>query len=79
MVDDPLPEYTNYVLGGHYDAETNSIHWEGSVAPEDQLEISLLVRLDSDVPIGTQITNQAILTDDALGDTDSISTEVIAR
>jgi immune inhibitor A len=78
VVDDPLPEYTNYVLGGHYDEETNSIHWEGQVAPGEMVDIGVLVTLDADVPIGTLITNQAVLTDDALGDSDSISTEVVA-
>jgi uncharacterized repeat protein (TIGR01451 family) len=78
VVDDPLPEYTNYVLGGHYDEETNSIHWEGQVAPGEMVDIGVLVTLDADVPIGTLITNQAVLTDDALGESDSISTEVVA-
>jgi immune inhibitor A len=78
VVDDPLPEYTHYVLGGHYDEVSNSIHWEGTVPPEETAEIAVLVTLDADVPVGTQITNTAVLTDDALGDSDSITTEVVA-
>jgi hypothetical protein len=36
-----------------------------------------VVRVNGDTPVGTVITNEAYLADDALGDSASVTTEVI--
>jgi hypothetical protein len=53
------------------------IHWKGQVAPWSKRTIQFWVRVDSDAPIGTIITNEAYLADNAHGDTASVTTEVV--
>jgi hypothetical protein len=77
VLDDPIPEHTTYVACRHYDQASNSVHWEGKVGPWSARRIYLWVRVDTDAPVGTIITNEAYLTDDALGDIVSVTTEVV--
>ena len=77
VLDDPIPEHTTFVGGRHYDEDSNSIHWEGKLPRWSKQIIHFWVRVDRDTPIGTIITNEAYLADDALGDTASVTTEVV--
>jgi immune inhibitor A len=77
VLDDPIPEHTTLMWGRHYDPDTNSIHWEGTVHPGSSRYTYFWVRVDSDTPVGTIITNEALLGDGALGDSASVTTEVV--
>ncbi len=77
VVDDPIPEYTTFVSGRHYDPDSNSIHWEGRVAPGRTRSLRFSVMVNDDTPVGTIITNEAYLADDAVGDSSSVTTEVV--
>lgn len=76
VVHDPIPEYTTFRWGRYYDGDSDSIHWEGTIAPYGRLITRFLVSVDSETPVGTIIINEAYLMDDALGDIASVSTEV---
>jgi hypothetical protein len=76
VLDDPIPEHTTYMGGRYYDADTNSIHVESRVGPRRARHFHFWVKVDEDTPSGTLITNQAVLTDDAVGDSASVTTEV---
>ena len=76
-LDDPIPEHTTFKWGAHYDPDSNSIHWEGWVGPGVTIPTMFWVQVDDDVPAGTIITNDAYLADNALGDSASVSTEVV--
>lgn len=77
VVDDPIPEGTTFVWGRYYDADTNSIHWEGTVPPGMTRRTYFWARVNNDTPVGTIITNEAYMADDALGDMASVTTEVV--
>jgi len=77
VLDDPIPEYTTFLKGRHYDADTNSIHYEGVLGPGKTKFVYYWVKVDPDTPVGTIITNEAYLADDALGASASVTTEVI--
>ena len=77
VLDDPIPEYTTFLKGRHYDADTNSIHYEGVLGPGRTKFVYYWVKVDPDTPVGTIITNEAYLADDALGASASVTTEVI--
>jgi immune inhibitor A len=68
-VSDPIPEHTTYVLGYGYNAETNSIEWNGILPPNGTQVIRFLVRVNASTNVCTRIVNTATLTDDALGGT----------
>ena len=76
VLDDPIPEHTTYLRGRYYDPDTNSIHAESRVGPRRARHFHFWVRVDKDAPSGTLITNEAIVTDDAVGDSASVTTEV---
>jgi immune inhibitor A len=75
-LDNPIPEYSTYVKGDGYDADSNSMHWEGWLAPYETVVLHFWVMVDADAPSGTLIINEAYLTDGALGDSASVTTEV---
>jgi hypothetical protein len=75
-LDNPIPEYTTYVKGDGYDADSNSMHWEGWLAPYETAVLHFWVMVNADAPSGTLIINEAYLTDGALGDSASVTTEV---
>jgi immune inhibitor A len=77
VVDDPIPENTTFVWGRHFDPATNSIHWQHGVPAGRARYISFVVRVNPDTPVGTIITNEAYLSDSALGDSASVTTEVV--
>ena len=82
VLDVPIPEHTTfrYVYGSgdkFYDPDSDSIHWEGIADPWHKEYLSLRVKIDRDTPVGTIITGEAHLTDDALGDSASVTTEVV--
>jgi len=77
VLNDPLPADVTIVNGGpFYDADTNSIHWEYWVPPNTSRAIFYSVKVNKGVAAGTVITNEAVLTDGALGDTASVSITV---
>jgi uncharacterized repeat protein (TIGR01451 family) len=77
VLNDPLPAEVTIVNGGpFYDAETNSIHWEYWVPANSSRAIFYSVKVNKDVAAGTVITNEAVLTDGAQGDTASVSVTV---
>jgi hypothetical protein len=71
----PIPENTAFHSGKHYDADMNAIYWEGTLWPGETTVASFTVTIDPGVPSGTIITNEAFLTDDATGDSASVSIE----
>jgi immune inhibitor A len=73
---DLIPANTTFLKGGFYDRNTNSIYWKGMVAPYGTEALVFQVRINKGTPKGTIITNQANLTDGALGDTDSVNATV---
>jgi uncharacterized repeat protein (TIGR01451 family) len=79
-VNDPIPANTTFswVWGRYYDHANNRIHWTGSVAPYRTEYLDFWVKIDRNTPLYTLITNEAFLTDGALGDTASVTTEVVA-
>lgn len=77
VLDDPIPEYATFKWGRHYDADSNSIHWEGMVCPRRTQRTHFWVRVNWDTEVGTIITNEAYLADGALGDSASVTTEVV--
>jgi len=76
VLDDPIPDHTTFRKGKYYDEGSDSIHWEGTIAPYGTLVTHFWVLVDSDVEEGTIITNDAYLIDGALGDSASVTTEV---
>ncbi len=77
VLNDPIPENTTFVWGRYYDPDTNSIHKEGTLRPGRTFRTTFYVRVDADTPVGTIITNEAYLADDALGDSAFVTTEVV--
>jgi immune inhibitor A len=75
-LDDPIPEHTTFSKGKYYDAGSDSIHWEGTIAPYGTLVTHFWVSVDSEAEAGTIITNEAYLTDGALGDSATVTSEV---
>jgi len=75
-LNDPIPENTTFLKGWFYDHETNSIHWKGTVAPYKTEYLVFWVKVNKPTPAGTVITNQAYLTDGALGDSASAETTI---
>jgi uncharacterized repeat protein (TIGR01451 family) len=79
VLDDPIPAGTTFVKGVRYDAATNSIHWEGKLSGWEKKVIGYIVKVNPDTLPGTIITNTAVVADEALGDTSTITIEVLAR
>jgi immune inhibitor A len=75
-LNDPIPENTTFFKGWFYDHDTNSIHWKGWIAPYRTEYLIFQVKVNKGVPKGTIITNQAYLTDSALGDSASVEATV---
>jgi uncharacterized repeat protein (TIGR01451 family) len=85
-VSDPIPANTTYFGDGHshhhddyYNAATNSIEWTGTIGPNQTREIEFWVKVNKSTPLGTEITNEATLSDDALGSSASATTIVKKR
>jgi uncharacterized repeat protein (TIGR01451 family) len=76
LVSDPIPENTTFNKGKYYDSDDNAILWSDVVDPYETKEINFWVRVDTGLPVGTLITNEAYLADGATGYTASITTEV---
>jgi uncharacterized repeat protein (TIGR01451 family) len=77
VVNNPLPANVTVLNGGPlYDAATNSIHWEYWVPANSSRAIFFSVKVNKDVPSGTVIVSEAKLTDDAVGDTASVSSTI---
>ena len=72
-----IPEHTTFMEGEYYDPGTNSILWEGTVGRRSSKYTYFWVQVDPDAPVGTIITNEAYVMDDALGDSASVTTEVV--
>ena len=66
VVDDPIPAGTTFFQGKYYDAATNSIHWEGTLAPSQTADLTFKVKVNPGTG-GTTITNFATLVDGATG------------
>lgn len=73
-VNNPIPASTTFLKGMYYDRKSNSIQWKGTLAPYSTQVVGFWVKVGKGVPSGTVITNEAYLTDGALGG--SSSTEV---
>ena len=77
VIQDPIPANTKFVKGRFYDPVDKQIEYEGMLAPYQTLVLNFWVRIDNGTPLGTVITNDATLTDEAVGDTASVSTTVV--
>ncbi len=75
-VSDPIPANTKYSKGKYYNAATNSIEWTGTIGPNQTEVIEFWVKVNKGTPAGTEITNVATLSDDALGSSASVTTIV---
>jgi immune inhibitor A len=78
VVDDPIPPGTTFKSGMYYSHKTKSIHWTGWLFPHQSRYAVFVVRVNRDTPPGT-ITNTATMQDGALGDSASVTTEVIGK
>jgi uncharacterized repeat protein (TIGR01451 family) len=76
VLHDPIPGDTTFSRGKYYDESSDSIHWEGTIAPYGTLVTHFWVKVDSGTPGGTIIANEAYLMDGALGDTAFATSEV---
>ncbi len=79
VLDDPIPANTTFIVGKHYDAASNSIHWEGKLGPGQTEFLLYAVKVNRDTPVGTIITNKAHVADGALGDSASVTTTVVKK
>jgi immune inhibitor A len=79
VLDDPIPANTTFFWGLHYNAASNSIHWEGKLAPRQTVVLVYIVKVNRDTPDGTIITNEAHVADSATGDTASVTTTVVKK
>jgi immune inhibitor A len=77
VLDDPIPAGLTFVKGLKYDPETNSIHWADTLAPGGRKMIYYWAKVDPDTAPGTLIENVATVSDSALGDTASVTIEII--
>jgi immune inhibitor A len=81
-VSDPIPANTTFFKDSHshhdnyYNADTNSIEWTGTIGPNQTKVIEFWVKVNKGTPTGTEITNLATLSDDALGSSASATTIV---
>jgi immune inhibitor A len=75
-VSDPIPANTTYLRGDYYNAATNSIAWTGTIGPDETKVSQFWVTVNKGTPSGTVITNEATLSDDALGSSASATTVV---
>jgi len=73
-VSDPIPANTRYKSGSCYKAATNSIEWAGTLGPNQTKTMQFSVTINRNAPHGSNITNVATLSDDALGSTASATT-----
>jgi uncharacterized repeat protein (TIGR01451 family) len=76
VLHDPIPAGTSFSKGKYYDAGSDSIYWEGTIAPYGTLVTHFWVTVSSEAEAGTFITNQAFLEDGALGDMAVVTSEV---
>jgi uncharacterized repeat protein (TIGR01451 family) len=76
-VSDPIPANTTFEGGRFYNAATNSIEWKGTIRPHETKVLVFWVTVNEDTPIGTVITNNATLSDDALGASASATSTVV--
>ncbi len=76
-VSDPIPANTTFEGGRFYNAATNSIEWTGMVRPHETKVLVFWVTVDAATPVGTVITNNATLSDDALGSSASATSTVV--
>ena len=60
-----------------YDPATNSIEYTIWLRPNSTRVLTFMVQVNHDVPIGTVITNEVHVTDQALGGSASVSTTVV--
>ena len=75
-VSDPIPANTTFFKGKSYDKATNSIKWTGTLKPNQTKVLTFWVKVDAGTPFGTEITNEAVLMDDASGANGSVTTVV---
>ena len=79
---DPIPANTTYFKDSHshhdnyYNDVTNSIEWTGTIGPNQTKVFEFWVKVNKGTPTGTEITNLATLSDDALGSSASATTIV---
>ena len=73
---DPVPANTTFLNGAGYNSATNTIEWTGTISPNQTKVLVFTVTVNAGTPSGTVITNEATLTDDALGATASATTTV---
>ena len=74
----PVPEEVTYKGPlAFYNAATKSIEWKGTLAPYSTRVIAYVVKINAGVPVGTIITNESFVTDDALGAYASVETTVV--
>jgi immune inhibitor A len=73
---DPIPANTTYLRGDYYNAATNSIEWSGMISPNETKVSQFWVTVNMGTPAGTEIKNEATLSDDALGSSASATTSV---
>jgi hypothetical protein len=78
-VNDPIPANTSFfwLWGRYYDHANKQIHWTGHLGPYATEYLSFWVIIDRSTLPGTSITNDATLTDGAVGGTASVTTEVV--
>jgi uncharacterized repeat protein (TIGR01451 family) len=84
-VSDPIPANTTYFKDNHdnhhdnyYNAATNSIEWTGTIGPNQTKVIEFWVKVNKGTPTGTEITNLATLSDDALGSS-ALATTIVKK
>jgi uncharacterized repeat protein (TIGR01451 family) len=75
-VSNPIPTFTTYLSGNYYDPAANSIEWTGTIGANQTRVIVFSVKVDADTPSGTEVENEATLSDDASGWEASVTTVV---
>lgn len=73
-VRDLIPAKTTYLSGLYFNAATNSIEWKGTIGPNQTMMTMFSVIVDAGTPRGTEIKNNATLSDDSSGSSVSVTT-----
>lgn len=76
-VESPIPEGTTFLRGRNYDPATDSIRWTGMIHAYGTTSLAFKVQVSTDLSIGDEITNTAVLVDDALGDSATVVSTVV--
>ncbi len=83
LVTAPIPANTTFVgqtpYFKFYDAASNSIVWKGIMGAHQSQVYTYMVQVNRGTPAGTVITNTAVLTDDGIGSSDTMTTTILKK